>query len=171
MQQLSHQNHLLEGKEQSPVLPPLCTDHTPTTGGTSSILPWALPSQSPAESQMPSRNWELLVKVELKGKSVNLGLSLEAGAPHSTLTSWSPPAPPLKCPSTSFSILTQPHLDHSQCQQSRKAHAVCSALVQAHITAGTFPSSFPVPHEPTHHGSNRILLCPFQSQESNTMLG
>lgn len=110
-----NQDQLLEGKEQSPVLPPLCTDHTPTTGGTSSILPWALASQSSAESQMPGRNWKLLVKEAQcgrHGKSLNLDLSLEPATPHSILTSQSPPAPPLKCPSLSFSILTQSHLNH-----------------------------------------------------------
>lgn len=134
--QLSHQDHLLEGKEQSPVLPPLCTNRTPTTGGTSSFLPWALPSQSSAESQMPGRNWELLVKeAQWKcgrhGKPLNTGLSLEPATPHSILTLWSPPDPPLKCPSPFFSILTQPHLNPILEHWNRKAHPVCSGPVSS----------------------------------------
>ena len=109
---------------------------------------------------MPGRNWELLVKVAQCGghaKSLHLALSMELATSYSSLTPQSPPAPPSKSTTTSFSSFIQPHHTrshtwswitsycNSKCQQkSRKAHAVCSGPAQAHMIASTFPPSLPV---------------------------
>lgn len=161
---LSHQDHLAgEGMK------PCATDTSQTPllqqGELAPFFPELFHAKAWQKARCQAGNWELLVKVaqcRRHAESLNLVLRLELGVSHSSLTSQSPPAPPLKSPGTSSLSPIQPHhtqsphtwswttsFRNSKCQQrSRKTYAVCSGPAQAHMIASTFPPSLPVSQHP-----------------------